>query len=43
MFLMRGDITGFTLSIRKSATLDYFMRDYVDHLRHHLGQILGSV
>ena len=22
------------------ATLDYFMRDYVDHLRHHLGQIL---
>ncbi len=27
----------------KPATLDYFMRDYVDHLRHHLGQILGSV
>lgn len=22
------------------ATLDYFMRDYVDHLRHHLHQIL---
>ena len=23
------------------ATLDYFMRDYVDHLEHHLKQILG--
>jgi hypothetical protein len=23
------------------ATLDYFMHDYVDHLRHHLRQILG--
>src|SRR5262249_7171602 len=22
------------------ATLDYFMRDYVDHLRHHLRQVL---
>ncbi|MGH9422837.1 MAG: DinB family protein [Thermoanaerobaculia bacterium] len=22
------------------ATLDYFMSDYVDHLEHHLGQIL---
>ncbi len=22
------------------TTLDYFMRDYVTHLRHHLGQIL---
>lgn len=25
------------------ATLDYFMRDYVAHLRHHLQQVLGSV
>ena len=22
------------------ATLEYFMRDYVGHLRHHLDQIL---
>ena len=24
------------------ATLDYFMRDYVAHLKHHLRQVLGS-
>jgi hypothetical protein len=24
------------------ATLDYFMRDYVGHLQHHLRQILGA-
>jgi hypothetical protein len=24
------------------ATLDYFMRDYVGHLQHHLGQIFGA-
>jgi len=24
------------------TTLDYFMRDYVGHLRHHLRQVLGS-
>lgn len=24
------------------ATLDYFMNDYVDHLEHHLRQVLGS-
>ena len=24
------------------ATLDYFMRDYVAHLKHHLRQILGE-
>jgi hypothetical protein len=23
------------------ATLDYFMQDYVDHLKHHLRQILS--
>jgi len=23
------------------ATLEYFMRDYVEHLEHHLGQIFG--
>jgi len=26
----------------RPVTLDYFMRDYVDHLRHHLKQILGE-
>jgi uncharacterized damage-inducible protein DinB len=26
----------------KPATLEYFMGDYVAHLRHHLAQILGS-
>ncbi len=25
----------------KPVTLDFLMRDYVDHLRHHLSQILG--
>jgi hypothetical protein len=25
----------------KPATLDYFMADYVGHLKHHLAQILG--
>ena len=29
-----------TIPEDEPATLDYFMRDYVDHLRHHLGQIL---
>jgi hypothetical protein len=24
------------------ATLDYFMRDYVEHLKHHVRQILGA-
>jgi len=24
------------------ATLEYFMRDYVDHLKHHLAQIPGA-
>lgn len=25
----------------RAVTLDYFMNDYVDHLEHHLGQVLG--
>jgi hypothetical protein len=29
-----------TLKESEPVTLDYFMRDYVDHLRKHLGQIL---
>jgi len=28
-----------TVSSDQPATLEYFMRDYVDHLRHHLQQI----
>ena len=31
-----------TIAAQEPATLDYFMRDYVTHLRHHLRQILGS-
>lgn len=30
-----------TVSPMQSTTLEYFMRDYVDHLKHHLGQALG--
>jgi hypothetical protein len=29
-----------TVSPMQSTTLDYFMRDYVDHLKHHLAQAL---
>jgi hypothetical protein len=29
-----------TVSAVQSTTLEYFMRDYVDHLKHHLGQAL---
>jgi hypothetical protein len=25
----------------RAVTLDYFMHDYVDHLQHHLAQVLG--
>jgi hypothetical protein len=28
-----------TVAKNESVTLDYFMRDYVDHLKNHLGQI----
>jgi DinB superfamily len=28
------------VSPMQSTTLEYFMRDYVDHLKHHLGQAL---
>ena len=30
-----------TLPASQPATLDYFMNDYVDHLEHHLRQVLG--
>jgi hypothetical protein len=29
-----------TVSPMQPTTLEYFMRDYVDHLKHHLGQAL---
>jgi hypothetical protein len=29
------------VSREQPTTLDYFMRDYVDHLEHHLTQVLG--
>lgn len=29
------------VSADRPATLGYFMNDYVDHLEHHLGQVLG--
>lgn len=31
-----------TLSENEPVTLDWFMRDYVDHLKKHLAQILGT-
>jgi hypothetical protein len=31
-----------TVPAQEPATLDYFMRDYVGHLKHHVRQILGS-
>jgi hypothetical protein len=30
-----------SLSPNEPVTLDWFMRDYVDHMKKHLGQILG--
>jgi hypothetical protein len=30
------------VSKNQPATLEYLMRDYVDHLRHHLNQIFGQ-
>jgi hypothetical protein len=32
-----------TIPADHPATLDYFMRDYVEHLKHHLGQIADLV
>jgi DinB superfamily len=31
-----------TVPAEQPVTLDYFMQDYVDHLQHHLGQVLGN-
>jgi hypothetical protein len=30
------------LSENEPVTLDWFMRDYVDHMKKHLRQILGA-
>ena len=30
------------ISVDEPVTLDFFMRDYVDHMKKHLGQIFGS-
>jgi lysine/ornithine N-monooxygenase len=27
--------------VDQAVTLEYFMSDYVDHLEHHLAQVLG--
>ena len=32
-----------TIPREKPATLDYLMRDYIGHLRHHLGQLFDQV
>jgi hypothetical protein len=31
-----------TVPTDRAVTLDYFMNDYVDHLEHHLGQVLDD-
>lgn len=31
-----------TINENEPVTLDYFIRDYLDHMRKHLGQILGE-
>ena len=31
-----------TVPKAESVTLEYLMKDYVDHMKHHLGQILGD-
>jgi hypothetical protein len=35
-------IAWITVSEGKPASLEYLIRDYVDHLKHHLGQILTN-
>ena len=37
------EIAFHTVPRDRPATLEYFMRDYIDHLRHHLGQIFAVV
>lgn len=37
-----NEIAWKTISKQEPATLEYFMHDYIDHLRNHLRQILGE-
>jgi hypothetical protein len=37
-----NDIAWKTLATDEPATLEFVMQDYVDHLNHHLRQILGD-
>jgi hypothetical protein len=36
------EIASDTIRENEPVTLDFFMRDYVEHLKKHLGQILGE-
>ncbi|HKO95763.1 MAG TPA: DinB family protein [Pyrinomonadaceae bacterium] len=36
------EIASDLISVDEPVTLDFFMRDYVDHMKKHLGQILGK-
>jgi hypothetical protein len=36
-----NQIASDAINENEPVTLDYFMRDYVDHMKKHLGQILG--
>lgn len=36
------EIAWTTVPVDRPTTLEYFMRDYVGHLRHHLTQIAGA-
>jgi len=35
-----NQIASDAINVNEPVTLDYFMRDYVDHMKKHLGQIL---
>ena len=35
------EIASENISVNEPVTLDWFMRDYVDHMKKHLSQILG--
>ncbi len=36
------EIASDLIKVDEPVTLDFFMRDYVDHMKKHLGQILGT-
>lgn len=37
-----NELASDSIKVDEPVTLDFFMRDYVDHMKKHLGQILGS-